>query len=219
MPSQDTQTKIDTGPATDALEAGRFDFVTAQVAVAVDILLAAPLRMQNLTRLNWSRHFKEPKGPKGPLHLYISKDETKSGKRNLCFELPDEVARSIRWYRTRILPRLDADPRGDLFVKSGGSQRPTDVCSPDHRHEEHVGVHMSPHQFRHFAAGAYLEEHPEDFQSVTDLLGHVWAKTTSIYAGPSSRRVSRVYSSFLLEQRAALQLKRQAGRRRSKCAN
>ena len=67
---------------------------------------------------------------------------------------------------------------------------------------------MTPHQFRHLAALAYLEEHPEDFQSVTDLLGHAWAKTTAIYAGSSTRRASRVYGEHVLEQRRGLQLRR-----------
>ena len=53
-------------------------FVDAQVAVAVDILLVAPLRAQNLIALNWSRNFKEPQGPRGKLLLYVPKDATKS---------------------------------------------------------------------------------------------------------------------------------------------
>lgn len=203
--------KVDAG-----LEAGRLDFVTAQIAVAVDILLAAPLRMHNLARLNWTRHFKEPRGPKGVLILYIPKEETKSGRRDLCYELPEEVARNIRWYRTRILPRLGGDPRGDLFVTSGGAAKDqrTFAVQITEAIEEHVGVRMTPHQFRHLAASMYLEEHPDDFQSVTDLLGHAWGKTTLIYAGSSSRRASRVYSNVILEQRASLKLKGRVGQRR-----
>ena len=62
---------------------------------------------------------------------------------------------------------------------------------------------MTPHQFRHLAAVLYLEAHPEDFQTVSDLLGHAFAKTTLIYAGSSSRRASRAYGKLVIEQREA----------------
>ena len=80
------------------------------------------------------------------------------------------------------------------------------------RIERHVGLHMTPHQFRHVAASFYLRAHPQDFRTVTDLLGHGSTKTTQIYAGASSERASRVYTGFVLEQREALKLQ---GRRYS----
>ena len=65
----------------------------------------------------------------------------------------------------------------------------------------HIGIHMTPHQFRHFGATSYLEEHPEDFETARAMLGHAWSKTTRIYAGSSSRRASRAYSQHLFKQR------------------
>lgn len=201
--------------ARQDLKKGRLNFVAAQAGIAIDILLVAPLRLQNLIELNWRRHFKEPKGSDGPLTLYIPKSQTKSGKRELTFELPEDVARKIRWYRRHILPALGADPNGDLFVTERGARKtaPTLRVQITQAVEEQVGVHMTPHQFRHFAAMTFLEEHPDSFQTVTDLLGHSWSKTTQIYAGSSSRRAGRAYSSHILEQREALKLKRRRPRR------
>ncbi len=79
---------------------------------------------------------------------------------------------------------------------------------------EHVGIHMTPQQFRHVAAMLHFEAHPEEFQTVTDLLGHAWSKTTLIYAGSSSRRASKAYGNMLLQKRDALKLKRGKPRRR-----
>ena len=79
---------------------------------------------------------------------------------------------------------------------------------------EKVGIHMTPHQFRHLAAVLYLEAHPEDFQTVSDLLGHSFAKTTLVYAGSSSRRASRAYGKLVIEQRQAAALKRRHRRGR-----
>ena len=67
---------------------------------------------------------------------------------------------------------------------------------------------MTPHQFRHFGATSYLEEHPEDFETARGLLGHAWSKTTRIYAGSSSRRASQAYNQHLFKQREALKLMR-----------
>ena len=73
---------------------------------------------------------------------------------------------------------------------------------------------MTPQQFRHVAAKFYLDEHPEDFETVRALLGHAFAKTTLIYAGNSSERASKVHSRFVLEQRTRLKLKGKGKRRR-----
>jgi site-specific recombinase XerC len=78
----------------------------------------------------------------------------------------------------------------------------------------HIGIHMTPHQFRHFAATSYLEDHPEDFETARAMLGHAWSKTTRIYAGSSSRRASRAYNQYLLRQREALKLLRPRRKRR-----
>lgn len=190
------------------LKLSRVRFVWAQVAVAIDILLAAPLRAQNLCPLRWARHFSEPDGPKGRLILHIPAPETKTGKNDYVAEFPPEVARRLRWYRARIMPLLAADPNGFLFVTKSGGLKTQETLSQQivETIADHVGVHMTPHQFRHFAATLYLEERPEDFETARSLLGHGWSKTTSIYAGSSSRRASRAYGKALFEQRESLKL-------------
>jgi integrase len=192
------------------LENGRVRFVAAQVAIAIDIVLAVPLRPQNLSSLHWRTNFSEPNGPRGQLVLHIAARHTKTKKQDIITEVPDELARRLRWYRRHILPRLGADVNGPLFVTQGGSQKSqatitkqiTDALA------RHIGIHMTPHQFRHFGATSYLERHPEDFETARALLGHAWTKTTRIYAGSSSRRASRAYNQHLLAQREALKLMR-----------
>jgi hypothetical protein len=49
------------GEVAKDLERGRVRFVEAEVAIAIDILLASPLRPQNLSSLSWQQHFTEPK--------------------------------------------------------------------------------------------------------------------------------------------------------------
>ncbi len=201
------------------LNTKRLAFVEAQVAIAIDFALAVPLRPQNLSRLNWARHFTEPDGPKGRLLLHIPAEETKAKKQDYTAEVPADLARRLRWYRRHILPALSADPNGDLFVTRQGRRKSQETLTQQiiETIEEHVGIHMTPHQFRHFCAVSYLEENPEDMETARALLGHGWSKTTLIYAGSGSRRASRAYGNFVSEQRDALKLKaKQPPRRRTK---
>ena len=142
---------------------GRLKFVEAQVALAVSILLFAPLRPKNLCELNWSRNFREPEGPRGKLVIYIPREAIKSKRRDLSFEIPSELAEPIRWYRREILPRLGGDPNGDLFVSEGGGRKSQETLSQQITEviAERVGISMTGHQFRHLAASIHLEALPD----------------------------------------------------------
>lgn len=192
------------------LATGPLDFVRAQVAIAIDFQLAIPLRPRNLSRLNWRRHFSEPDGPKGRLLLHIPKEETKSRKQDFTAEVPEHVARRLRWYRRQILSRLITDLDGDLFVTEKGCRKDQKTLAIQiiKTIERSLGIHMTPHQFRHLCGTLYLEENPEDLETAKALLGHAWTKTTLIYVGSSSRRASRAYGNFVLRQRDKLKLKR-----------
>jgi integrase len=191
------------------LDAPRLPFVMAQVALAVDVLLVAPIRPENLCNLVWRQHLSEPNGPNGPLLLHLTAEETKN-KRAYTTELDPDVARRLRWYRKEMLPRLDADPNGPLFASRGGRMKTQETISQQITEAlaEHVGIHMTPHQFRHVAATFYLEENAEGFETVRNLLNHASSRSTLIYAGSSSRRAGRAYNDFIAEQRDALRLKR-----------
>jgi integrase len=204
------------GEVAKDLERGRVRFVEAQVAIAIDILLASPLRPQNLSSLSWQHHFTEPNGPRGQLLLHVAARETKTKREDFVSEVPDEVARRLRWYRRHVLPRLGADVNGHIFVTARGSRKSQGTVTVQiiKAIERHVGIYMTPHQFRHFGATSYLEDHPEDFETARAILGHAWTKTTRIYAGSSSRRASRAYGQHLLNQREALKLLRLRRRRR-----
>jgi integrase len=192
---------------------GRVEFVKAQVAVAIEFQLAIPLRPQNLCRLNWSKHLLEHDGSRGRMLLHIPGVEMKSGN-DFDAEVPEHVARRLLWYRRHILPKLDGDPNGDFFVTRQGKRKGQDTFTDQiiKTIRCYLGIHMSPHQFRHLAGHSYLEDNPEDFETAKSLLGHGWAKTTKIYVGCESRRASRAYNNFVFKQREALKLKRKRQR-------
>ena len=128
------------------LKTGRVRYVDAQVAIAVHVLLAQPLRPQNLSSLCWRHHFSEPNGPRSELLIHIPAAQTKTKKHDIVSEVPDEVARRIRWYRRHILPRLGADLNGHLFVtkRGGRKSQPTITIQIIRALARHIGVHMTP---------------------------------------------------------------------------
>ena len=87
---------------------------------------------------------------------------------------------------------------------------------PDHQDDRgHLGIHMSPHQFRHLAGSSYLDDNPEDIETARALLGHAWSKTTQIYVGSSSRRASRAYSRLPLRAARGSEAQAQAATARA----
>jgi integrase len=204
------------GQIAKDLERGRVRLVDAQVAIAIDILLALPLRPQNLSSLSWQHNFSEPNGPREQLLLHIAASDTKTKRQDIVSEVPNEIARRLRWYRRHVLPCFGAGVNGYLFVTESGSRKRQGTLTRQITDAimRHLGIHMTPHQFRHFGATSYLEQHPEDFETARAILGHSSSKITRIYAGASSRRASRAYNQYLLEQREALKLLRSPRKRR-----
>jgi hypothetical protein len=193
-----------------AMETGRVDFVSAQVGIAIDFQLAIPLRPQNLSHLNWRRHFSEPDGPKGRLLLYIPVAELKSRRDDFVAEVPEHVAQRLRWYRRQILPHLNADVNGDLFVTKLGKRKDQKTITVQiiRTIERYLGIHMTPHQFRHFCGHSYVEDNPVDIETPRALLGHASSKTTRIYVDSDGHRASRAFSDFAFRQREKLKLAR-----------
>ncbi len=207
------------GKARNKLDQAQRNFcLPAQVAIAIAILIAAPMRAQNLTALNWTEHFRQPGGNKGPLSILIPASQTKTRRSDLSHELDQETSDLLRWYRQAILPALSADPNGDLFVLQGGRRRSQSGLSSEITKtiKIHVGVHMTPHQFRHLAAALYLDARPEDFETVRQMLGHSYGKTTLIYAGLSSERASKAYGSIIAAERERLRTLSPKPRKRSR---
>jgi integrase len=180
--------------------------IVANVALALAVLLEAPMRSQNLITLNWKKHFREPRGPRGPLQILIDASEVKSKRSDLVFELSPETSEFIRWYRKFVLPALSADPGGDLFVMEGGWLRGQGDLANRVKQviEDHVGISMTMHQFRHLAAARYLEIRPHDIETIRQLLGHAFAKTTAVYAGLNGERASRAFGEIVITKSAEM---------------
>ncbi len=158
----------------------------------------------------------EPDGPNGRLLLHIPALETKSRREDFIAEVPEHVAKRLRWYRRHVLPRLNADLNGDLFVTKAGCRKDQKTLTIQiiKTIERCLGIHMTtapvPALQWCLLSGGESRRHRDR----PAMLGHAWSKTTLVYVGSSSRRASRAYNRFVFEKRDALKLKRKRQRNR-----
>ena len=176
---------------------------TYQLALAIAILLRAPIRMKNLASLRFGAHLTFPFGGKDRAWVSIPAGEVKNNQ-PFEAELTGEVARMLHEYVTRILPRATGKPAADLFVSTTGRCKTSAYLSAHIRDtiEDHLGFRVNPHAFRHLAAKILLDAHPGNLEGPRQLLGHLNAKTTAnFYAGFNSSRAVKLLDEVLTRRR------------------
>jgi integrase len=180
-------------------------FIDLQTALGLDILLHAPVRMGNLSAVDFTVHLHWPQGPRKPALITFRRQETKNAV-DLKFELPGYVSERLQAYRNEIAPAVLGRKAERLFVTSAGRPRSqAAVAIAIHKAIlRHLGVKMTPHQFRHLCAKIILDRHPGAYELVRQMLGHTSQKTTaSFYAGIDTLRAGRAHAELVNELREA----------------
>ena len=178
-------------------------FVDLQTALAIDILLHAALRIENLAALKFDEHLHWPQGRGKPALLVVRVEETKN-EAPLEFELPTALADRLYAYRNEIAPAVIGSRPDALFVSRKGIPRTLSTIGVAIRRSvlRHVGVKLTPHQFRHLAAKIHLDANPGAYELVRQLLGHKDLKTTTkFYAGIDTRRAGRAHADLVARLR------------------
>ena len=175
-------------------------FIDIQTSLAIDILLACPMRMQNLASLSFGDHLRWPNGRGKPAMLTIKGTETKNGL-PIESEIPMELADRLWTYRTEIAPVLIGKHPDALFVTTTGRPRTQGAvtASIEKAAYKNVGIRLTPHQFRHFAAKVILDANPGAHELVRQLLVHKNMKTTTnYYAGIDTLRAGRAHAELIM---------------------
>ncbi len=178
-------------------------FLLFQGALALDLLLHAPLRMENLSALAYDRHLHWPQGQGKPALLVIGADETKNHEK-IDFELSATLADRLWAFRDSIAPQVIGSKPSRVFVTWTGMPRgqKTLALAIGKIVHRRLGVRLTPHQFRHLAAKIYLDQNPGGFELVRQLLGHKNQKTTvGAYAGINTKRAGRAHAKLLMQIR------------------
>jgi len=180
--------------------------VKVQIALAIGILLCAPLRMHNLVGLRLDSHVIRPGGKQGPVHLVVPEDEAKGGQ-TIEYPLPDWLKDLLDLYlaRYRIIICSDACPW--LFAVPGGKQKSQQTLSQQLREtvSKYTGLTITPHQFRHLAAKIMLDQNPGQYETVRQFLAHKSTKSTmTFYADLQTPNAARHYDQILSAKHEAL---------------
>ena len=189
-------------------------FPHLQTALAIDLLIHVPLRLQNLISLRFDHHLHWPLGPRKPALITLGDEETKNSV-PLEFEIPTALADRLWRYRTEIAPGVIGCRPDCVFVNSLGTGKTSGAIkiAIEKAVLKHLGLKLTPHQYRHVAAKLALDANPGAYELVRQLLGHKNLKTTTnFYAGIDTRRAGRAHADLVMRLREA----RTTGRASSK---
>ena len=185
----------------------RRDAVAIQIALAVELLLMAPVRAENLVNINTERHIQRTRSGKGGVvHLVIPGAEVKN-EEDLEFELPSATVDLLDLYLKDYHPRLVSGPCPWLFP--GKENKPKTREHFGDQVSRHVfkatGLRVNLHLFRHIAAKLYLDLNPGGYEVVRRLLGHRSMETTiRFYAGMEHAAAGRHFDAEILRLRRSL---------------
>jgi integrase len=117
-------------------------------------------------------------------------------------ELPTELADRLWTYRTEIAPAVTGKRPDALFLTTTGKPRTQSAVttSIEKAAYKHLGIRLTPHQFRHFAAKIILDANPGAHELVRQLLVHKNMKTTTnYYAGIDTLRAVRAHAKLIMQ--------------------
>jgi integrase len=178
----------------------------AQIAAAVALLIAAPIRLANLASLRLDIHIQRSRASDDAVwHLVLTEHETKNQEPRE-HPLGPDTTRLLREYLDRYRPRL-ASPGNDYVFPSGSGYKATNSLGTaiSKLIFRRTGLQMNAHLFRHFAAKLILEATPGAYGIVQDVLGHRDLTTTrGHYAGSETAAAARHFSGVVQRTRAAL---------------
>jgi integrase len=186
---------------------------TAQVAIATELLLHVPLRVQNLVDLRFGVHLFLSDSPRAVSSLEIQPEDVKNDE-PLEFDIPTALAKWLIEYRDRMAPKALGRRPEYVFVNPDGSQKTADGVSNliSRAIMRKVGIRMTPHQYRHVVAKLILDEEPGAFELVKQTLGHKSQKhTVRSYTGIDRRRALRHHQKLIDRMRDRLHGRRNDG--------
>ena len=148
--------------------------IQVQLALALELLLCAPLRIKNLVALSLDRHFfgATLNGVNRTL-LRIAGDHTKNGEPAEHI-LTEDTAKLLRLYVEVYRPLIKADASEWLFPGGKGGHKTENTLGTQLTRwvRGEVGIAFHPHLMRKIVPKLYLDMDPGGLEVVRRLLGH-----------------------------------------------
>jgi integrase len=176
--------------------------VTAQLAVAIGILAAAPVRLANLTAIRLGTNLIKPDGPDSNYWLVFPGYDVKN-RVKLEYPLEQYLTDLIDEYVHDFRPALLRGRNQDwLFPgQRGGAKGKISFSGQiSQRIYKGTGLRMTVHQFRHAAGAIILQRRPGEYELVRRLLGHRNVQTTiNAYVGLENIQASEIFTKIVME--------------------
>lgn len=175
--------------------------VKAEIALAIQICLVAPMRLANLAALHLDKNVVRVGGLEPNYHLVIPPEEVKNDE-PLEYPLPRVVNEMLATYLTVFRPRLCRAENRWLFPGDFAGHKAKGTLSGQiiERITKALGIRVTPHQFRHLAAAFILEKDPANYEFVRRVLGHKNLQTTiNYYVGLETVDAVRKFSAMAME--------------------
>ncbi len=176
------------------------DALRSMMALAVEVLTMAPMRINNLAGLRLDGHLmKVKRGRERVWRIVIPRGEIKNRQPfdvSLNPRTTDMLETWLNRYRTICSP--EQGPY--LFPGRGGARRNTIALSRAISIfiQRETGITMNVHLFRHWCAKLHLEEHPQDIETVRQVLAHTNTSTTlQNYAYLDNRRAFKSFDATI----------------------
>jgi integrase len=185
------------------LSTSRGSFIDLQTALALDVLLHVPLRIEDLGALKFDEHLHWPQGRGKPALIVLRQSKVPNGD-PLEFELPLVLSDRLYTFRNEIAVSVIGHRPNVLFVSAKGRPRKLSTLRVAIQRAvlRRIGLKITPHQFRHLAAKIHLDANPSAYEVVRQFLGHKTLKTTTrFYAGPDTRRAGRAHAELIRKLR------------------
>lgn len=171
--------------------------ILARTGLAIEILLNAPVRLENLVSLKFGVHLRHDGSRQGRItHLYLAAHETKNTR---IYEtvIDPQLAWMIRTYLSKFHPALAPDGSSFLFPadrgKIGHLSHSAMYSKINSVIEEEAGSYVNPNLFRHLAVRFILEDDPNALEDARQILGDksmgiVLAHYASVEPAAAARR-------------------------------
>jgi integrase len=173
-----------------------------QTALAVELLLMAPIRIGNLAGLDIERHI--VRGPNGRQVCLVLESHEVKNREPLEYPLPADSVSLLDIYLRDHRPLLAAPGCTALFPGQGGRPKARNSLGVQISQtiSRYTGLHVNPHLFRHIAAKFYLDSHPGAYEVVRRVLGHrSMDTTTAFYTGLETAAAVRHFDAAILRLR------------------
>jgi len=175
----------------------------AQIAVAVAILLVAPVRLGNLAAIRLDVNLIKPGGPDGNYWLRFPKFDVKN-KQALQFAFKGRLTELIDEYVSDFRPALMKGKNHDWLFPGRSTDHKEKISFSTQivdQVEKATGLRVTIHQYRHAAAAMLLKHRPGEYELVRQLLGHKSVETTKrFYLDLETTVSSEIFTEIVYRQ-------------------